>query len=149
MSIDGLIILFVAVGVAFFVGSPFVRQRADDGSEGEARRELEQLLLHKETVYTAIRDLDFDFQTGKVDDEDYKALRRHLEDEAVDILRRIDTVDPLAILDDEIERQILAIRQQQNANLDPPPPGVCAGCHAKLRGGENFCSACGQPLTSI
>lgn len=149
MSIDGLIVLFVAIGLAFFVGSPLLRQRLDDRREGEATRELEQLVLHKETVYTAIRDLDFDFQTGKVDDADYRALRRQLEDEAVDVLRHIDVVDPLATLDDEIERQILVIRQQQNANLDARLAGTCAGCHAGLQGDEKFCPACGQPVTLI
>lgn len=149
MSMDWLIVLFVAIGLAFFVGSPFVRQRLDDSREGEATRELEQLMLHKETVYTAIRDLDFDFQTGKVDDDDYRAVRRQLEDEAVDVLRRIDVVDPLAVLDDEIERQILVIRQQQNANLDPKLAGACAGCHAALQGDEKFCPACGQSVTLI
>jgi hypothetical protein len=149
MNIDGLIVLFVAIGLAFFVGSPLVRQRFDDSREDGTTRELEQLVLHKETVYTAIRDLDFDFQTGKVDDDDYSALRRHLEDEAVDILRRIDVVDPLATLDDEIERQILVIRQQQNANLDPTLAGVCSGCQAALQGDEKFCPACGQPVTLI
>ena len=146
MSIDGLIVMFVAVGLAFFVASPLMRQRLDDSNEGEPTRELEQLVLHKETVYTAIRDLDFDFQTGKVDDDDYRALRCQLEDEAVDVLRRIDVVDPLATLDDEIECQILAIRQQQKANLDQISPGVCTDCHAGLQGGEKFCPSCGQPL---
>ncbi|MCZ6873119.1 MAG: zinc ribbon domain-containing protein [bacterium] len=149
MSIDGLIVLFIAVGLMFFVGSPLMRQRLDNSSGGEPTRELEQLTLHKETVYTAIRDLDFDFQTDKVDDDDYRALRRHLEDEAVDVLRRIDAVDPLAALDDEIERQILTIRQQQNANLDQTVPDVCSVCHAGLQGGEKFCPSCGQSLTLL
>ena len=34
-------------------------------------------------LYGAIRDLDFDFQTGKVDQKDYAELRQQLEREAV------------------------------------------------------------------
>ena len=147
MTIDGLIVLFLAVGLVIFVGTPFVQQRSDHGVESETTLELEQLSLQKETIYTAIRDLDFDFQTGKVDTNDYGELRRHLEEEAVQLLRRIDEVDPLAGLDDEIERQILALRNQQQASNPGLTPGdACPGCEITLQGGESFCPSCGQPL---
>lgn len=150
MSIDGLIILFVAVGLAIFIGSPLFQQRFSDAMESEESRELEQLALHKETLYTAIRDLDFDFQTDKVDQHDYRELRHHLEAEAVELLQRIDEVDPLARLDDEIERQILAVRQQQSTpDMNRALQGLCLDCHAVLQGDEKFCPFCGQPLASV
>ena len=150
MSVDGVIILFVAVGLAIFVVSPLFQQHFGDGMENEESRKLEQLALHKETIYTAIRDLDFDFQTEKVDHHDYRELRHHLEAEAVELLQRIDEVDPLARLDDEIERQILAVRQQRQApDMSQALQGLCSDCHAVLQGDEKFCPFCGQPLTAV
>ena len=92
MTIDSVVILFVAVGLAVFVVSPLFRQQSGTVSRSPEEDELEQLTLHKETLYTAIRDLDFDFQTDKVDDRDYRELRHHLETEAIELLRRMDEV---------------------------------------------------------
>jgi hypothetical protein len=150
MSVDGLFILLVAVGLAFFVGSPLFQQRFCASMESAETRELEQLTLHKETIYTAIRDLDFDFQTDKVDHHDYRELRHHLEAEAVELLQRIDEVDPLAGIDDEIERQILAVRQRLHTpNMKQALQGLCSNCHAVRQGDEKFCPFCGQPLPSV
>ncbi|MGQ4807091.1 hypothetical protein NKDENANG_00433 [Candidatus Entotheonellaceae bacterium PAL068K] len=146
MSFDEGVILLMVVGLVIFVGEPLVRLASEPGQDEAERSELDQLTLQKETVYTAIHDLDFDFRTGKVDDQDYTVLRRHLEDEAIQLLRRIDDVDPLAVLDDELERQILAFRQSQTSDADRPAQSVCRRCTAALEGGENFCPACGQPL---
>lgn len=145
MSVNGLLVLFVAVGLAIFVGSPLFQRRSGASVESEESRELEQLTLHKETIYTAIRDLDFDFQTNKVDQHDYHELRHHLEAEAVELLQRIDEVDPLAAVDDEIERQILALRQRlHTSDMQQALQGLCSNCHAVLQGDEKFCPFCGQ-----
>ena len=143
MSLDGLIILCMTVGLVVFVGEPLVRRASEMRQDDEEQSELDRLALQKETVYTAISDLDFDFRTGKVDDADYTELRRHLEDEAIELLRHIDEVDPLARLDDELEHQILAFRQSRTSAAGLPTPGVCLHCAVTLEGGETFCPACG------
>ena len=102
--------------------------------------------LQKETLYTAIRDLEFDFHTGKVDQKDYTNLRQHLESEAVQILQQLDEVDPLAGLDGELERQILALRQHPLSKGAAVSTLLCPGCAATLQGHENFCPSCGRPL---
>jgi hypothetical protein len=146
MSLDTLVILLMAAGAVIFIGEPLVRRQPLLGPVRDMDYELERLSLHKETLYTAIRDLDFDFQTGKVDHKDYAILRQHLEAEALQVLRQIDTVDPLATLDNELERQILALRQQ-SPSTPGLSPGSCPGCGTTLDGSENFCPSCGQPLS--
>ena len=150
MTIDVLMILFVALGLTVFVVSPLFRQQVGDAVRGTESREIEQLTLHKETVYTAIRDLDFDFQTNKVDDQDYRELRHQLEAEAIDLLRHIDAVDPTARLGDEIERQILAMRRKpRTPDGRQSPRGRCVACRAVLQGDEKFCPYCGHALTMV
>ena len=146
MTLDVLVIFLMAIGLVVFVGDPMVRRATLRAEQRQESSELERLSLQKEVVYTAIGDLEFDFQTSKVDERDYVALRQELEHEALQLLRRMDDVDPLASLEREIERQILALRRQQPSQVDELARGVCSGCATFLEGGEHFCPSCGQPL---
>ena len=55
--------------------------------DSDARRALESA---KEAKYAEIRDNETDYRTGKLSDEDFRALDRQLRAEAVEILRAID-----------------------------------------------------------
>ena len=147
--LDIVVLVLMAVGLVVFLGEPLVRQDTDSALPDIQADEGEMLLLQKDTLYTAIRDLDFDYHTGKVDQQDYVELRERLEDEAIATLRRLDTVDPLAALDSEIERQIAALRQGDTGGDggETTMPATCHGCGTTLQGDENFCAFCGQPLT--
>ena len=82
------------------LGAGHEDRRAADGAEGahgavhatrdDARRALESA---KESKYSEIRDNETDYRTGKLSDEDYRALDRQLRAEAVEILRAIDELD--------------------------------------------------------
>ena len=147
--LDIVILVLMAVGIVVFLGEPLVRPGTAQASSDVQADEGEVLLLHKDMLYTAIRDLDFDYHTGKVDEQDYVELRQRLEDEAITTLRQLDTVDPLAALDNEIERQIAALRQGEVGGNggEKTMPETCYGCGATLQGDENFCAFCGQPLS--
>src|SRR5512141_2472248 len=69
-------LLFVAA--IAYVGLPF-RQRQTNASPLQAGTSQEG---KRETVLAALRDLDFDFRTGKVSEEDYQPLRAQLMAEA-------------------------------------------------------------------
>jgi hypothetical protein len=149
MSLDTIVIFLVAVGTVVFVGEPLVRRALHPAFAGESEQAMERLSLQKETLYTAIRDLDFDFQTGKVDQKDYTELRQHFEGEAIQLLRQIDAVDPLIELDNELERQIHTLRQQRLSHINLSSQSTCPRCRGMLQGDENFCPSCGQPLMSL
>jgi zinc-ribbon domain len=148
MNPEMLLILLIAVSVAVFVGEPLIRRSASDLSAEAGDPIFEQLSLQKETLYTAIRDLEFDFHTGKVDQKDYTKLRQHLETEALQILRQLDDADPNAGLESDLEQQILALRQQTPGQLHAACLPPCPRCGVILLGGENFCPSCGRPLLS-
>jgi hypothetical protein len=97
-------------------------------------------------LYGAIRDLDFDFQTGKVDQKDYAELRQQLENEAVQILRQLDAADPPVALDHEIKQQVSALRRYGASTVCGSSRESCFGCGTPLENGENFCPCCGQAL---
>jgi hypothetical protein len=145
MSSEFALIVLMGVAIVVFVGQPLVMHASPSPPTDAAGQDFERLSVQKETLYSVIYDLDFDFQTGKVDREDYTAMRHRLEAEAIQILRQIDRVDPLAKLDSELERQILALRQISPQYPSPPTPMVsCIACGMRLHGNENFCPACGH-----
>src|SRR5262245_7653403 len=145
-AIDVTIICLMAIGLVVCVGEPLVRRVSYKPHEREDNDAGQNLLLQKDMLYGAIRDLDFDFQTGKVDQQDYAELRQQLEREAVQILRQLDAADPLVALDHEIEHQVLALRRHSASTVCGPSREFCFGCGSPLENGENFCPCCGQAL---
>jgi len=144
--IDIAVICLMALCVVIGVGEPLARRWPYREHGHESGADTERLLLQKEMLYGAIRDLDFDFQTGKVDQKDYAELRQQLEREAVQILRQIDATDPLVALDHEIEQQVLALRRHSVSTVYSPNREFCFGCGSPLENGKNFCPCCGQAL---
>ena len=144
--IDIAVICLMAICVVIGVGEPLARRWSYQVHGHENGDETERLLLQKEMLYGAIRDLDFDFQTGKVDQKDYAELHQQLEREAVQILRQLDAADPLVALDHEIERQVFALRRHGASTVCGSSRESCSGCGTPLENGENFCPCCGQAL---
>ena len=136
----------MAIGLVVWIGEPVVRRgrmrEAAADAQGDA---IERLALQKETLYTAIRDLDFDHQTGKVDAEDHAELRRQMEAEAADILRRLDLADPLADLDFVAEQEILAYRQKEDTAV-LASEDTCPACGTALAAEATYCPICGHSL---
>ncbi len=85
-----VVIAAVAVLLGFlvwFVGAPLRNPAAlEPAAEGE-RRVLEAA---REAKYAEIRDTELDYRTGKLSEEDFRALDRQLRAEAVEILRLLD-----------------------------------------------------------
>lgn len=88
--IELLIVFLVVLAVVAVVGAP-LRERAR-GLDPEAadRAELADLEAAKEAKYREIRDAELDYRTGKLSEEDWRALDRDLRAEAIDLLRRLD-----------------------------------------------------------
>ena len=145
-AMDVAIICLMALCVVVGVGEPLVRRLSYRPQVREGDNETERLLLQKEMLYGAIRDLDFDFQTGKVDQKDYAEVRQQLEREAVQILRQLDAIDPLVAFDNEIEQQVLALRRRRTSTSCGSERESCSSCGIPFEEEENFCPVCGQAL---
>ena len=52
--------------------------------------ELDELMLERERSYTALADLDFDRECGKISDADYETLRADLMRETAAVLEQLD-----------------------------------------------------------
>ena len=56
------------------------------------RTKLDQLLEHRDSIYDNLRDLRFEFRSGKYSEADFEAMKVSLENEAALALAEIDQV---------------------------------------------------------
>src|SRR5262250_2794944 len=56
------------------------------------RTKLDQLLERRDTIYDNLRDLRFEYRSGKYSDGDFEAMKTALEKEAALVLSEIDQV---------------------------------------------------------
>jgi hypothetical protein len=73
--------------VVWLVSGPLRTAPAVEEAEAARREDLEAA---KEAKYREIRDAELDYRTGKLSEEDWRALDRDLRAEAIDLLRRLD-----------------------------------------------------------
>ncbi|OFV80691.1 MAG: hypothetical protein A2W26_06905, partial [Acidobacteria bacterium RBG_16_64_8] len=91
IAVDTLVKIVLVIAVVAFVAYPFLlpaRGRNEDVEElsGEA----EDLYRRKESAYSALKELEFDFKTGKLSETDFEELDAKYRSEALEILEAID-----------------------------------------------------------
>lgn len=88
----------LSVLTVVFVARPFLRQpgpRADELREPDRleRRRLD-LAEERDRALAALKELELDHRTGKVSDEDYRALVGELRRRAAEALRALEAPEP-------------------------------------------------------
>ena len=122
----GLILFSVAV---VFISAPF-RQKYQ---ETHNRLKIPtQEVGGRERALAALRDLDFDFKTGKVSEEDYSPLRIQLMAEAAQYIEAEQKEDQ------QLEALIQSRRKVQKQD------SKCEHCGAPMTADQRFCSTCGS-----
>jgi hypothetical protein len=89
--VEFLVVLIVLAVVVLVVTSPLRPGHAQALEAAEAA-ERDELEAERDAKYREIRDAEMDHRTGKLSDEDWRALDRTLRAEAVEILRRLDAL---------------------------------------------------------
>jgi gas vesicle protein len=84
-----LLVILAAIGAVVAIVSAPLRTRDGDGRD-ESTDRLAELEARKQAKYREIRDGQMDFETGKLSEEDHRALDRQLRAEAMEVLRAID-----------------------------------------------------------
>ena len=78
--------LALATGLFIFYIQP------DASDLAPHRSKLDQLLERRDTLYDNLRDLRFEFRSGKYAENDYEAMKSSLENEAAMVLTEIDQI---------------------------------------------------------
>lgn len=79
----------LALIVALFVGRPFLKGQLE---RREALSMREALLAQKDALLEQIRTLDFEYETGKMPDDEYHRQRAFFMQEATAVLKELDTI---------------------------------------------------------
>ena len=137
--------VLLAAGVALFILEPvFSGRRApryggdDDFDEGAARRRV---------ALTALRDLEYDRATGKLDEEDYDALKLELSREALMHLEGDEDAEEgpeteAARVARQLEDEIAQIRRAIREGMQ------CPSCDHVNSIGARYCARCGKRLAA-
>ena len=100
------------------------------------------LQQERQDIVRAIRELDFDHRTGKINDDDYKRVREEHVQRGAAVLRELSALSH-ADIDAEIEAKVAVLRGSPNdANALQ-----CPKCHATVSASDKFCPQCGHALT--
>src|SRR5207249_5217375 len=77
--------LMLAAAVALFIF--YIQPDASDLAPH--RTKLDQLLERRDTIYDNLRDLRFEYRSGKYSDDDFEAMKAALENDAALVLSEI------------------------------------------------------------
>ncbi len=107
-------ILFMILGIVY-IAYPFFIESAESETYFEGKMDSE-LLLRKENLLKAIKEIEFDLKMGKISEADYREMKGRFRDELVTIYRELDKKkgkERASSPDDEIESEIRAIRKKK------------------------------------
>ncbi len=121
-----ILIAILVVGVIAFIASPLRRGAvplplaSTREEQSQSSNALETLIAQRDSMYAAIRDLDFDFQLGKLSPGDYQTLRERYKARAASVLQQIDAIDGKGDVsaDARIEEQVTRLRAAGIPNED-------------------------------
>src|ERR1700737_2680923 len=80
----------VALAVATLLFMFYIQPDASDLAPH--RTKLDHLMERRDTIYDNLRDLRFEFRSGKYSESDYDAMKTSLENDAAMVLAEIDQV---------------------------------------------------------
>jgi hypothetical protein len=86
LAVVACVALTAAVLIFVFMIQP------DRGDSAPRRSQLDQLMERRDIIYDNLRDLKFEYRTGKFAEEDYEQMKHTLEAEAALVLAEIERV---------------------------------------------------------
>ena len=148
-------------------------ERADHPAEEqpvESLYDLAELEARRDIIYRAIKDLELDFEAGKIAESDYQQVRLKFMQQAAGVLKQIDRLSQRteAGLDAEIDAMLARFQAEATGEADtlrrearaeilrqaalpaetPAGAAACPACGAPVAAGDAFCSQCGAALAN-
>ncbi|MBI2850461.1 MAG: zinc-ribbon domain-containing protein [Chloroflexi bacterium] len=173
MTVFAVIVLTAAAFA--FIAYPFFKQRGYSAvSTGDQKSR--ELLSRRDTTYSMLKELEFDYQSGILTEEDYRDLEARYKRKAISILKDADDLEKGSEAEEGIEAEIRRLRrtgtkqagdevEQAVAKLrrvgknqagDQVEEAVsklrqtrgkfCPQCGTAAKADDRFCASCGAKL---
>jgi len=120
---SGAMAFLALVGGVYFLVTPLISARRP---EPDQEQDSNPIQSEREMIYANIRDLDHDFETGKIIANDYHPMRDELRQQAIDLLR--------------LERQ---------GQMDTSPPSTSSSTSASTLTSESTIGSAAAPTTHL
>lgn len=164
----GLLIFFAAFA---FVAYPLVvARRQESVLEDELESELQ---FKKESTYSALKELEFDYALGNLSPEDHRDLEDRYKEKAINILKELDGLEVKPSANgvssaadvDDLEKEIFLARKGKQDGLEDEikaarksrrPEAIhreesalvtCPTCNRQAASTARFCPSCGAALS--
>lgn len=125
-----VLILFLTLGGLAFIGYPLFTDREKWViSSPKAPTRSEELHARKLLALTAIKELEFDYQTGKLSPEDYESLKSRYESDAIEAMKGLDG----------LQKGGKKFKTNEGANGRL----ICSSCGEAVPSRSRYCPNCG------
>jgi hypothetical protein len=130
-----IIFVLLTLLISFFIVSPIIiaRNRKSGNLPARSNHHAGELIDRKETIYASIKEIEFDYEMGKLSEEDFQELRRQYKNEAVNLLKKID--------------QTQSKTSKSAKHKKGKAVNYCSNCGNAVAASDKFCSSCGTNLT--
>jgi rRNA maturation endonuclease Nob1 len=137
-----IVFILVAIGIVIFVGLPLFEARTGTRlwSHSGSNHRAQDLEERKEAIYTAIKDIEFDYQMGKLSEEDFKELRQQYKEDAMGLLKKIEQIQGKTVKATGIHAK------KKRTKFDLREPNYCWICGITVTENDQFCANCGNKL---
>ncbi len=134
--------LLLAGGVVFLILQPLLT--GESAPMGRADDELTDAQHRKRIALLGLRDVEYDFHAGKLDEEDYRSQKAKLSSEALEAMdRELEETRTRGARSEaraRVEAEIAALRASLREGA------VCGQCGELNPRSARFCGACGAAL---
>ena len=140
--------VLLALAAVFLVLHPILTGR--EASMEWDKEELTEAQHRRNVALLALRDVEYDFHAGKLDERDYRAMKQEISSEALDAIdeeeaewhaRGVEGVEPAVLgASEDLEAEIAALRASIREGI------VCPQCGHPNPRGSRFCGDCGSAL---
>ena len=96
-------ILLLGIPLIVFLALPLRLKRHAAPESDESDSAMQQLFRERERSFSALADLDEDYEVGKLSEQDYQTLRRQLLEETAAVVAQIESSEIISV-EEEIER---------------------------------------------
>lgn len=135
-TVAAIVAALGVAAIAALLAAPLRRSPGTAAPEAAAPAESRE----REALYAAMQDLEEDFETGKLSEEDHALLRDELRARALGLLREEEVASSRSAGAEAPATRADSVAAQVGVASAP----ACTDCGAALRPGDRFCARCGS-----